>query len=50
MFALSVAVSDSASSRWCWPMTLRNVVCAIWSIADFTLSIAITDFTASTTR
>ena len=33
MLRSRVAVSASASSRWCWPITLRSVVCAIWSIA-----------------
>jgi hypothetical protein len=34
----------------CWPTTLRSVVCEIWLMAAWTFSMAITDFTASTTR
>ena len=50
MSRLIRSVSDSVSSRVCWPTTLRRVVWAIWSIAASTFSIATTDFTASTTR
>ena len=50
MSTLIRSVSDSVSSRVCWPTTLRSVVWAIWLIAAPTFSIATTDFTASTTR
>ena len=50
MSLLMLSVSDSVSSSVCWPTTLRSVVCAIWSIAAWTSSMATTDFTASMTR
>ena len=50
MLTLMRSVSDSVSSRVCWPTTLRRVVCAIWLMAAPTFSMATTDFTASTTR
>ena len=50
MSRLIRSVSDSVSSRVCWPTTLRSVVWAIWLMAAATFSIATTDFTASTTR
>ena len=50
MSTLIRSVSDSVSSRVCWPTTLRSVVWAIWLMAASTFSIATTDFTASTTR
>lgn len=49
MWTLMTSVSASVWSRVCWPTTLRNVVCAIWLMAVTTLSMARTDFTASTT-
>ncbi len=50
MSMLIRSVSDSVSSRVCWPTTLRRVVWAIWLMAAWTFSMATTDFTASTTR
>ncbi len=50
MLMLIASVSDRISSRVCWPTTFRRVVCAIWLMAAATFSIAMTDFTASTTR
>src|ERR1035441_8411215 len=50
MSILMLSVSDNVSSSVCWPTTFLSVVWAIWSMATSTLSIAITDFTASTTR
>jgi hypothetical protein len=50
MARLILSVSDSVWSRVCWPTTFRSVVWAIWSIAEFTSSMATTDLTASVTR
>ena len=43
MFALILSVSDSVSSSVWRPTTARSVVCAIWSIAASTFSIATTE-------
>jgi hypothetical protein len=45
-----VQVDAVGLDRVCRPTTLRRVVWAIWSIAEFTFSIAMTALTASTTR
>ena len=50
MFSLIASVSDSASSSVWRPTTARSVVWAIWSIAAWTFSIAITDRIGSFTR
>jgi hypothetical protein len=49
MLLFGCSVSESVSSKVCLPTTARRVVCAIWSIAEATLSIATTARTASTT-
>ena len=50
MFRLMFSVSDNVSSSVWRPTTARSVVCAIWSIAAETFSIATTDRIGSATR